>query len=93
MKQAIRIPLTIKIRTGWDESNINAKEVVHVAYECGVSWVAIHGRTRAQGYSGLADWELIREVAQTARYPSLGTATSSPRRRPKRASETGTRTG
>ncbi|MCB0417664.1 MAG: tRNA dihydrouridine synthase DusB [Bdellovibrionaceae bacterium] len=72
MKQAIRIPLTIKIRTGWDESSINAKEVVHVAYECGVSWVAIHGRTRAQGYSGEADWELIRDVAQSSPLPILG---------------------
>ncbi|MBY0369436.1 tRNA dihydrouridine synthase DusB [bacterium] len=72
MKQALRIPLTIKIRTGWDESSINAAEVVKVAAECGVSWVAIHGRTRAQGYSGLADWELIRQVAVKSPIPIIG---------------------
>ncbi len=72
MKVATRLPLTIKIRTGWDETSINAHEVVQVAYESGVSWVAIHGRTRAQGYSGRADWELIREVAEKAPIPIIG---------------------
>lgn len=72
MKRAITIPLTIKIRTGWDEGSINAREVIHVAYECGVSWVAVHGRTRAQGYAGQADWELIRDLAQTSPLPILG---------------------
>jgi nifR3 family TIM-barrel protein len=56
---AVKIPVTIKIRTGWDEHSVNALDVVRVAEDCGVAWVAIHGRTRAQGYSGLADWDLI----------------------------------
>lgn len=72
MKKALRIPLTIKIRTGWDETSRNALEVVQVAADAGVSWVAIHGRTRAQGYSGLADWELIREVAIKSPIPIIG---------------------
>lgn len=72
MKSALRIPLTIKVRTGWDEQSRNVHEVVAVAAQCGVAWVAIHGRTRAQGYSGLSDWSLIREVAQTSPIPIIG---------------------
>jgi nifR3 family TIM-barrel protein len=72
VKSALRIPLTIKVRTGWDESSINVKEVVQVAADNGIGWVAIHGRTRAQGYAGEADWELIREVSQEAKIPIVG---------------------
>jgi nifR3 family TIM-barrel protein len=72
LKANLRIPLTIKVRTGWDDQSRNVKEVVKVAAQCGVSWVAIHGRTRAQGYSGLADWELIREVAISSPIPIIG---------------------
>jgi tRNA-dihydrouridine synthase B len=72
IKSQIRIPLTIKVRTGWDENSRNVKDVIRVAAQCGVSWVAIHGRTRAQGYSGLADWELIREVAISSPIPIIG---------------------
>lgn len=72
VKAALRIPLTIKVRTGWDEGSKNVKEVVKVAAESGVSWVAIHGRTRAQGYSGCADWELIREVSSRSQIPIIG---------------------
>jgi tRNA-dihydrouridine synthase B len=72
MKAVLRIPLTIKVRTGWDDQSITVKEVVKVAADCGVAWVAIHGRTRAQGYSGLADWELIRQVAIESPIPIIG---------------------
>lgn len=72
IKSGIQIPLTIKIRTGWDDQSINASEVAKAAYDAGVSWVAIHGRTRAQGYSGLADWELIRSVKEKAPLPIIG---------------------
>lgn len=72
VKSAIKIPLTIKIRTGWDESSINASEIVKAAYDAGVSWVAIHGRTRAQGYSGKADWDLIRKVKESSPLPIIG---------------------
>lgn len=72
IKAHLRIPLTIKVRTGWDDKSRNVKEVVQVAAQSGVSWVAIHGRTRAQGYAGLADWEIIRETAIASSIPILG---------------------
>jgi tRNA-dihydrouridine synthase B len=72
IKKAIQIPLTIKIRTGWDQSSRNADEVVKIAHNEGVAWVAIHGRTRAQGYSGLADWDYIAEVKSKSKVPVLG---------------------
>lgn len=72
VKSAIDIPLTIKIRTGWDDTNRNASEVARIAYEEGITWVAIHGRTRAQGYSGRADWDFIAEVKRASKLPILG---------------------
>lgn len=72
IKKAIDIPLTIKIRTGWDQGTRNADEVVKIAHNEGVTWVAIHGRTRAAGYSGLADWDYIAEVKAKAQLPILG---------------------
>lgn len=72
VKAAIQIPLTIKIRTGWDANTRNAIEVCNIAYNEGIEWVAIHGRTRAQGYSGLADWDFIAEVKSKAKLPILG---------------------
>jgi len=72
VKNAVKIPVTIKIRTGWDASTRNASEVCHIAYNEGISWVGIHGRTRAQGYSGLADWDFIAEVKAKAQLPILG---------------------
>mgnify|MGYP003348235394 CR=1 FL=1 len=57
MVESVKIPVTIKIRTGWDSGTRNAAEIVRVAADAGVKWVAIHGRTRAQGYSGDADWD------------------------------------
>lgn len=72
VKSAIKIPLTIKIRTGWEQNSRNAHDVVKIAYNEGVSWVAIHGRTRAQGYSGNADWDYIREVKEKSPLPIIG---------------------
>lgn len=72
VKSAIKIPLTIKIRTGWDANSRNAIEVCNIAYNEGISWVAIHGRTRAQGYSGMADWDFIAEVKANTKVPILG---------------------
>ncbi|MCB0384578.1 MAG: tRNA-dihydrouridine synthase, partial [Bdellovibrionales bacterium] len=72
VKGAISIPLTIKIRTGWDEASKNAHEVVRIAQEEGVTWVAIHGRTRAAGYSGLADWDYITDVQAKTSLPIIG---------------------
>ncbi|MBK9293560.1 MAG: tRNA dihydrouridine synthase DusB [Oligoflexia bacterium] len=72
VKDSIKIPLTIKIRTGWDDKSVNAHDVVKAAADAGVSWVAIHGRTRAQGYSGRANWEYIKEVKSKASIPIIG---------------------
>ncbi len=72
VRAQISIPLTVKIRTGWDESSRNAIEVAAIAYNEGLTWVAIHGRTRAQNYTGLADWDYIAEVKAKSRIPILG---------------------
>jgi nifR3 family TIM-barrel protein len=72
IRSAIQIPLTIKIRTGWDSNSINATEVSRIAREEGIEWVAIHGRTRTQGYAGHADWNIIRKVAEESSIPIIG---------------------
>lgn len=72
MVRSVKIPVTIKIRTGWDAESKNAIEVVRVAADAGVSWVAIHGRTRAQGYSGEADWEAIGNIKAKSPLPIIG---------------------
>lgn len=72
MVKSVKIPVTIKIRTGWCADSRNAAEVVHVAGEAGVGWVAIHGRTRAQGYSGEADWDFIGNVKAKTHMPIIG---------------------
>lgn len=69
---AVKIPVTIKIRTGWDSSLRNANEVTRIAYNEGITWVSIHGRTRAQGYSGQSDWDYIAEVKSQSRLPIIG---------------------
>jgi tRNA-dihydrouridine synthase B len=72
VQESIEIPLTIKIRTGWDLNSLNAIENVHAAAEAKVTWVAIHGRTRSQGYEGDADWEFISKVKKHASIPIIG---------------------
>ncbi len=71
-KSGISIPLTIKIRTGWDQASRNSHEVAKVAFDEGVTWVAIHGRTRAAAYTGQADWDYIQEVKVASPLPILG---------------------
>ena len=72
VKKSVDIPVTIKIRTGWDANLRNAVEVCKLAEAEGITWVAIHGRTRAQGYSGSADWDYIAEVKSRVAIPVLG---------------------
>jgi nifR3 family TIM-barrel protein len=72
VKAAVKIPVTIKVRTGWDQTSRNSEQVAHIAYEEGILWMAIHGRTRAQGYEGLADWDYIRWVKSVSKIPILG---------------------
>ncbi|HKP92657.1 MAG TPA: tRNA dihydrouridine synthase DusB [Chthoniobacterales bacterium] len=66
------LPVTAKIRTGWDDRSINALQVGRQLESLGVAALAIHGRTRAQSYSGCADWELIAEVAAAVSIPVIG---------------------
>ncbi len=72
IKKNISIPLTIKIRTGKDQENKNAEEVVKLATQCGVEFVAIHGRTRAQQYKGRADWDYLESIAKNSKIPIIG---------------------
>ena len=72
VKAGTKLPVTVKIRTGWDSESRNATEVAKIAYNEGLTWVAIHGRTRAAGYSGLADWDYIAEVKANSKIPILG---------------------
>lgn len=69
---AVSIPVTAKIRIGWDAQSINAVEVARILEDCGIQAITVHGRTRAQGYSGLADWEVIGQVADAVKIPVIG---------------------
>ena len=70
--EAVPIPVTVKIRSGWDENSINAKEIAKVIESAGASAITIHPRTRKQGYSGNADWNIIKEVKEIVNIPVIG---------------------
>src|SRR5213082_1624715 len=72
IKKAITIPLTIKIRAGFYDHTINAVETAKLAEDCGVEHIALHGRTKEQGYKGLANWELVKQIKETVRVPVPG---------------------
>jgi nifR3 family TIM-barrel protein len=72
IRAAVRIPFTIKLRSGWSDTEIVAQEVARVAEECGVEALAVHPRTRQQGFSGRARWEIIQEVKSQVRIPVIG---------------------
>ncbi|TGN20327.1 tRNA dihydrouridine synthase [Leptospira idonii] len=72
MKKAVNLPITAKIRLGWDADSLNYKESVHILQESGVSAISVHGRTKAMAYTGKADWNAIGDIKSFAKVPIFG---------------------
>lgn len=70
--KAVKCPVTVKIRSGWDKDHINAVEIAKICEEAGASAISVHARTRSQGYSGEADWNIIRDVKNNVNIPVIG---------------------
>ena len=70
--ESVDIPVTVKIRSGWDEKSINALEIAKIVEKAGASAITVHPRTRAQGYSGKANWNIIKQVKENVSIPVIG---------------------
>lgn len=69
VRQGVHLPVTVKMRLGWDDTSVNVLEIAHIAQESGMDAITVHGRTRMQHYSGKADWEMIARVKQSVTIP------------------------
>lgn len=72
VKETVNVPVTVKIRSGWDDNSINAVEIAKIIEKAGASAITIHPRTRAQGYTGKANWNIIKEVKENVKIPVIG---------------------
>ena len=72
VKESVPCPITVKIRSGWDENSINCVEVAKICEKAGASAITLHARTRSQGYSGHSDWSLIKKVKESVNIPVIG---------------------
>ena len=70
--EAVPVPVTVKIRSGWDSNHINAVEIAKIVEKAGAKAICVHPRTRSQGYSGKADWNIIKEVKESVNIPVIG---------------------
>jgi nifR3 family TIM-barrel protein len=72
VKKSVKIPVTVKIRSGWTRGSINAVEIARIAEDCGADAITVHARTADQGYSGHADWKIIASVKKAVKIPVIG---------------------
>ena len=87
---SVNVPVTVKIRSGWDQEHINAVEVAKVCEKAGACAITVHARTRSQGYSGKADWNIIKSVVESVNIPVIGNGdVDSPELAKKMLDETG----